>query len=139
MPMGKVWIPARKSKWWLPKQRMLTVYHYCLQYPEWEDTYRALGGGSGIRGVTYDGMPHGTGVGNPTEAAALRTAEVSMKMQKLRDTVQEVAPDIYLWLLKGVTEGVSYEYLKSVMGIPCGHNYYWEKRRQFYWTMSQRM
>ena len=74
--MGQIRIPKEGGKYWLPKQRFLTVYHYCLQYPEWEDEYNALRSAIGVSGVNYDGMPHGSGVGDPTSADTIRLADL---------------------------------------------------------------
>ena len=139
MPLGQIRIPAENSKYGLPKQRFLTVYHYCLQYPEWEDEYQALKAGTGISAVNYDGMPHGSNVGDPTSADAMRLADLDMKMQKIRDGVHEVAPDLYQWLLKGVTEGRPFWYLHDVMRMPCEKDVYYDRRRKFYFLMAKRI
>ena len=93
--MGRIWIPRESGKYWLPKQRFLTVYHHCLQYPEWKVEINVLRASLGISGVNYDGMPHGNGTSDPTSSAAIRLADLDGKMHKLEDTVREAAPDIY--------------------------------------------
>ena len=94
----------------------------------------------GVKGVVYDGMPHGMEVGNPTETIGIRKAELRKKMDLVENTAQESEPSISKWLLFAVTnEGISYNYLKMVMGIPCEKDMYYNRRRKFYWLMSQRM
>lgn len=137
--MGKIRIPAESSRYWLPKQKFLTVYHYCLQYPEWEDEYGVLKASTGISGIDYDAMPHGNSVGDPVSEEAMRLADLDMKMQQVKDAVHEVAPELYRWLLKGVTEDRPYWYLHDVMRMPCGKNQYSEIRRKFYYLMSKRI
>ena len=128
--------PARSSKYYLPKQKFLTVYHYCLQYREWKD---ALDSMVEVGAVTYDGMPRGSGTGDRTSSAAIKRAEIETKMKMVEDAVRDADSGIYKWLLKGVTENMPYKYLRTIMGIPCGHNRYFEARRRFYWLMAARM
>lgn len=72
--MGRIWIPQGSGKYWLPKQRFLTVYHHCLQYPEWKVEINVLRASLEVSGVNYDGMPHGNGISDPTSSAAIRDA-----------------------------------------------------------------
>lgn len=136
--MGRIRIPQESSKYWLPKQRFLTVYHYCLQYPEWEDEYNALRSAIGVSGVNYDGMPHGSGTGDPVSSDAMRLADLDMKMQQVKDAVHEVAPEIAPWLLKGVTEDRPFWYLHDVMRMPCEKDMYYDRRRRFYFLMASK-
>ncbi len=137
--MGRIWIPKESGKYWLPKQRFLTVYHHCLQYPEWKDEYQALQSSIGISAVNYDGMPHGSGVGDPTSSEAIRLADLDAKMKLLEDTVMEVAPEIYQWLLKGVTEDRPFYYLHDTMRMPLERDAYYERRRKFYYLMAHKL
>ena len=115
------------------------MYHYCLQYPEWEDEYSVLKANTGISAVNYDGTSHGSGIGDPTSSDAMRLADLDMKMQQVKDAVHEVAPELYQWLLKGVTEDRPFWYLKDVMKIPCEKDMYYDRRRKFYYLMAKRI
>ena len=137
--MGKIWIPKESGKYWLPKQCFLTVYHHCLQYPEWKVEIGILRASLGAGGVNYDGMPHGTGISDPTSSAAMRLADLDMKMQQVKDTVYEVAPEIYQWLLKGVTEDRPFWYLHDMMRMPCEKDMYYDRRRKFYYLMAKKI
>ena len=137
--MGQIRIPKEGGKYWLPKQRFLTVYHYCLQYPEWEDEYNALRSAIGVSGVNYDGMPHGSGTGDPVSLDAIRLADLDARMKQIRDTIMEVAPEIASWLLKGVTEDRPFWYLHDVMRMPCEKDMYYDRRRKFYYLMAKRI
>ena len=129
---------SQKNEFWISKHAFYTAYHYALQYGEWRDEYERISGG--VRAVNYDGMPHGSNVGNPTEAAAIRAAELSAKMQTVQETARLADPEIVKYLLKAVTnEGITYEYLRGIMGIPCGHNRYYKARRKFYYLLSQKL
>ena len=137
--MADYWFPTKNSKYYISKQKYLTARHFCLQYSEWQDEYNALSNGS-ISGIDYDGMPHGSSVGDPTQAKAMRMAELSRKISLVEQTATEAGEDIAEWILKGVTiEDATFNYLKMVMGIPCEKDMYYERRRKFYWLISQRI
>jgi hypothetical protein len=137
--MADYWLPTKNSKYYISKQKYLTARHFCLQYSEWLDEYNALSSGS-ISGINYDGMPHGSGSGNPTEAKAIRMAELSSKIEMVEQTAIEAGGEIAEWILKGVTiESATFNYLKMVTGIPCERDMYYERRRKFYWLISQKI
>lgn len=140
---------SKKNKYWISKHRFYEIEHHCLQYKEWEDEYKTLKAQS-VKGVDYDGMPHGTNVGNPTQSTGMRMAELSTKMDLVKDTVAESdqivieqhgkESSIYKHLLVAVTnEGISYNYLNMVMHIPVSEKVYYAARRRFYWLMSQKI
>lgn len=129
---------SKKNEFWISKHAFYTAYHYALQYGEWRDEYERVSGG--VRAVNYDGMPHGNDVGNPTESAAIRAAELSAKMELIERLAQRADADIWKYILKAVTnEGVTYDYLRGIMGIPCGHNQYYRARRRFYYLLSKHL
>lgn len=130
---------SKKNKYWISKHRFYEIEHHCLQYKEWKDEYLALST-QGIKGVDYDGMPHGTNVSNPTENVGMRMAMLKDKIDLVEKTAEEADPSLAKYILKAVTnEGISFNYLKMVMGIPCEKDMYYNRRRKFYWLMSQRM
>ena len=126
-----------KGKYNMDKHEFYTAYHYALQYGKWKDRYEALG--DTMQGIRYDrdhviASPSPDGLLN----AAAERAELAEKIKHIEETAQRVAPEIYPYLLKGVTEeGISYTYLREVMMIPCGKNFYYSKRREFYWRLSR--
>ena len=130
---------SKKNKYWISKHRFYEIEHHCLQYEEWKDEYFTLST-QGVSGVDYDGMPHGTNVGNPTETVGMRMAILKGKIDTVEKAAEEADPELAKYILKAVTnEGISFNYLKMVMGIPCEKDMYYNRRRKFYWLMSQRM
>ena len=57
------------------------------------------------------------------------------------EMIEQVAKDTdkYLWqyILKAVTEGRSYTYLRTRLGIPCGKDMYYDRYRRFFWLLSE--
>ena len=129
---------SKKNKYWISKHRFLEISHHCMQYNEWKDEYRTLENQS-PKGVDYDGMPHGTDVGNPTESIGMRMAELKTKIERIESVAKEADPVLAKYILKAVTnEDVTFNYLKQFMDIPCEKDMYYDRRRKFYWLMSRK-
>lgn len=134
--MGKV-KPMNSRKYEISKHRFYELYHYCLQYKEWKDALRYST--DTVKGVIVSDMPHGSGTGDPTSNLAIKRAILSDRCKVIEDTAKEADAELWEYLLKGVTdENASYTYLRQVMNIPCGKNYYYEKRRKFYYLLSKK-
>lgn len=127
----------KKNKWKLTKHEFYTAYHYALQYREIKDKYKSM---IGLSAINADGMPHGTNTSDPTFKQACELEALSKRIQLIEDTVKETDEKIYCWLLKGVTtENISFNYLQQTMNIPCGKNYYYDKRRKFYYILNNKL
>jgi hypothetical protein len=57
---------------------------------------------------------------------------------KMIETIAREADD-YLWqfILKAVTENLSYTHLKTKFDIPCGKDMYYDRYRKFFWLLSK--
>ncbi|MGI6042126.1 MAG: hypothetical protein ACOYBH_07900 [Candidatus Alectryocaccobium sp.] len=126
---------SKKNKYYLSKSAFREAYYHALRYQEWKDRYNTL---DGIKGIDYSADRVSSGVpGHPTESIAIQKEELSRKIKMIESLVSDVAPDIERYLLKAVTtEGITFEYLKQMMDIPCGKTYYYGKRRMFYAKLS---
>lgn len=130
---------SKKNKYWISKHRYYEIAHHCMQYKEWKDEYKTLSAQT-INGVNYNGMPHGTDVGNPVQNQGMRMAMLRDKMELIEKTADDADPIIGKYILLAATnEGISFNYLKMVMQMPCEKDMYYDRRRKFYWLMSQRM
>lgn len=128
-----------KNKYWISKHRYYEISHMCYQYSEWKDEYKALSDHT-ISAVNYDGMPHGTNISDPTFSHAAKLDALKRKIVLVEETAREADPVLAKYILKAVTnDGITYNYLRQVMGIPCGKNMYYNARRKFYWLISQKV
>lgn len=58
----------------------------------------------------------------------------------IEESAKQADHQLYKYILKAVTEeGITYKYLKTVMNIPAGRNYFYEKRRKFYYILSKKL
>lgn len=135
--MGKV-KPINNKRYGISKHRFYELLHYCLQYNEWKDELKYTT--DTVKSVQITDMPHGSGVGDPTNHLATRRAMLSAKCEVVENTAKEADSSLWQYILKDVTEeNISYTYLKQIMSIPCGKNYYYDKRRKFFYLLSKKI
>ncbi|WP_313583317.1 hypothetical protein [Lacrimispora sp.] len=133
--MGNV-RPLNHSKYGISKNRFWELYYWCLQYGEWKDELKYKT--DTVRSMEITDMPSSHDPGDATQQLAIRRVMLEKNCQLIEQTAIEADPDIYQYLLKAVTEDVPYRYLDMIMNIPCSRNTYYDRRRKFYWLLSQK-
>ena len=124
-----------KNKYWIDKHRHYELKHFCLQYPTWKKLYSDFNNSS-ISLSTIDKMPTSNLPGDPTAKRALMKAHYSEKINLLERAAKEADRYLYEYIIKGVTENLSYTYLKSKYDIPCGKDMYYDRYRRFFWILN---
>lgn len=124
-----------KNKYHINKHRHYELKHFCLQYPVWKKTYAELD----ILDVSlssFERIPFGNLPGDPTAKRAIAKAQLVEKIDMVEKIAREA--DDYLWqyILKAVTENLSYTHLKAKFDIPCGKDMYYDRYRKFFWLLS---
>ena len=128
---------SQKNKYWIDKHRHYELKHFCLQYPAWKSAYSDFDDSSiplsTIERVSTSNLP-----GDPTAKRAMMKAYYSERIKMIEDAAKEA--DKYLWdyILKAVTEELSYTHLKSKFGIPCGKDMYYDRYRRFFWLLNNK-
>lgn len=125
---------SKDSPYYISKHRYYELKHFCLQYPEWEEEYRRLCSMS-ISGKASTDNPNWS---DPTGNRASRMADLSYKMELVRDVAMSVDPVIGKFIFLAVTKDKSYTWLRTVAGIPCGKNVYYELYRIFFKLLSRK-
>jgi len=134
--MGNV-RPLNSEKYEMSKHRFFELYHFCMQYNEWKDELKY--NTDTIGSICNDGMPRSSNITDGTGQLGIRRAILSKNCEIVEQTAIETDSEIYQYIIKAVTnDGITYNYLKMVMGIPVSHNTYYDKRRKFYWLLSQK-
>lgn len=140
--------PGKNSKWYLPKWEYRTVVAFCLQYKDLKkqrDELQSLIGQDVLKGVSYDGMPHGAGVGDPTyqymvkkEAQLNKLRLTKQKIAIIESNVNLVSRELNYWMLKAITEeDATYDKLRYEDGMPLPKNAYSCMRREIYYRISK--
>ena len=133
----KIKTPNEKSENYIEPPLYRHAVSWCLCYQTWKDRLKLLTDSS--KGLRYDlDKIQSSGDSDPTFDLAQKRLEYSTKIKTLEDTVMEVAPEIYDYLLLGVTVGLNYYQMQN-KGIPCGAKYYYSKRQQLYFEIAQKI
>ena len=127
---------STKNKYWIDKHRYYELKHLCLQYPAWKSAYKSFCDSS-IPLSTIDAMPTSNLPGDPTAKRAMMKVYYSEKMDLIEQAAIETDRYLSDYILKAVTEGLSYTYLKSKLDIPCGRDMYYDRYRRFFWILSE--
>lgn len=127
---------SEKNKYWIDKHRHYELKHFCLQYPEWKKAYAEFDDSdiplASISRAATSNLP-----GDPTARQAMMKTYYADRIKLLEKVAYETDRYLHEYILKAVTEGHSYTYLKTRLGIPCGRDMYYEKYRRFFWLLSK--
>lgn len=127
---------SEKNKYYIDKHRHYELKHFCLQYPVWKKIYDDFGNPSvplsTIEKVATSNLP-----GDPTAKRALMRAKYQSRINLIERVAKEADRYLYKYILKAVTEGLSYTYLKTRLKIPCGKDMYYDRYRRFFWLLSE--
>lgn len=125
-----------KNKYYINKHRHYELKHFCLQYPEWKREYAALDDPS-ITSSAVEKMPSTNIPGDPTSKFAMRKVHYLEKIKLIEKIAMEADQYLYKYILKAVTEELSFTYLKSRLEIPCSRDMYYDRYRRFFWLLSE--
>lgn len=132
------WQISKESKYYLSKEAFLQALYFAYRYQEFKDILEEMGDGS--KALSYDGQPRGSLAGSSLEDLAIKRAKISAKIDLIESSCREADPELYFWLIKGVTsDTVGYNYLRCQLHMPCGRNQYYERRRKFYYILSHKL
>lgn len=126
---------SKKNPYYIPRHRYYELKHFCFQYKDWKralamlDVWQSYGDEMG-------GIVKGNTPSDPTERCAVLRAYYSKRIQLVHDCLAELEPAVAPYILKGVTEGLSYNKLHA-RGCPCGSEMYYDIYHQFFWLLSK--
>lgn len=126
---------SRDNKYWISRHKYYELKHYCLQYPMWKkELYKVhfLGSSS-----SFERGPSGNLPSDPTGDLAVMNLYYMDKVGLIERIAEETDKYLASYILKAVTEGLSYSYLKSRLDIPCSRDTYYNRYRRFFWLLSQ--
>ena len=127
---------SEKNKYYIDKHRYYELKHFCLQYDEWRKSYQACND-SIIFASQIERTPSSNIHSDLTAKYALKKAEYAEKINLIENAAREADDYLYPYIMKGVTKGLSYTYLKGKLDIPCGRDMYYDRYRKFFWLLSE--
>lgn len=127
---------SEKNKYWISKHRHYELKHFCLQYPMWKQLHADCLD-LGISASRISGMPSVRLSVDPTAKYALKRTYYADRIKMVEEAALEADRDLYQYILRAVTEGLSYTYLKTRLEIPCTRDMYYDRYRRFFWLLSE--
>ena len=127
---------SRDNKYWISKHRYYELKHFCLQYPVWKKIVLD-GYSSSMSSSIVERIPSTNRPGDPTSKLAILNVYYMDRIRLIEKIAEETDKCLSYYILKGVTEGLSYTYLKSRLEMPCGRDMYYDRYRRFFWLLSQ--
>ena len=125
-----------KNKYYIDKHRYYELKHFCLQYNEWKKAYSNCNE-SIIFAAGIERLPSSNIPSDLTAKYAMKKAFYGERIKLIERIAMEADDYLYPYILRAVTEGLSYPYLKSRLDIPCGRDMYYDRYRKFFWLLSE--
>lgn len=127
---------SEKSKYYIDKHRYYELKHFCLQYNEWRKAYASCCDAV-IFASTIDRLPSSNVPSDLTAKYALKKAQYAERIKIIERAAKDADDFLHPYILRAVTEGLSYTHLKARLDIPCGRDMYYDRYRKFFWLLSE--
>lgn len=75
--------------------------------------------------------------GDPTVKCAISKAYYSKRIAMIEKIAVETDPALANYILRAITEELSYDYLKMNLDIPCSKDTYYDRYRRFFWLLNE--
>ena len=124
---------SEKNKYWIDKHRHYELKHFCLQYPTWKRILSALGD---VGTSSTVGAIKTNDISDPTSSIVIKRMYYKNRIELIERAAREADKVLYSYIIKGVTEGLSYNCLRTKFNIPCGRDMYYDRYRKFFWLLS---
>lgn len=127
---------SEKNKYWIDKHRHYELKHFCLQYPSWKKAYAEFDDVS-LPMSMIERIPSSNLPSDPTAKRAILKNHYHERIKLIEEIAMEADRYLYKYIIKAVTENLSYTYLKARLEIPCGRDMYYDRYRKFFWLLSE--
>ena len=126
---------SEKNPYYIPKHRYYELKHFCLQYPEWKEALVLLDAWKAKPEDLRTYVVRGNRESDPTEQLGIARAFFSKRVELVEGCLNDISPAIAPYVLKGATESIPYDILRT-KGCPCCREGYYEEYRKFFWHLS---
>lgn len=127
---------SEKNRYYIDKHRYYELKHFCLQYGEWKKGYAKCNSDI-IFAARLDRLPSNNIPSDITAKYVMQKLYYEERIKLVERIAMETDEVLHPYILKAVTEGLSYTYLKSKLDIPCGRDMYYDRYRKFFWLLSE--
>ena len=125
---------SKKRSYYISKHRYYELKHFCLQYHEWKNLKFSRREFS-EKSFEFCGrkQPEFT---DPTANTVIFEEQAQKNIDLVEETANDVDPFLAPYILKAVTDGASYTYLRMVENMPCSRDKFYVYYHQFFWLLS---
>lgn len=127
---------SEKNKYYIDKHRYYELKHFCMQYNEWKKAYGSCNDAI-IFASRFEHQPSTNIPSDITAKYGMMKAHYDRRIKLIEETAKEADEFLYPYILRAVTEGLSFTYLKAKLDIPCGRDMYYDRYRRFFWLLSE--
>lgn len=122
---------SKNNKYYISRHRYYELKHFCLQYPEWKKIYNDI-----CREVPGGIIKLGE---SPQMDKRMYVRQLYFaKMCLVEECAKLTDPILGNYILRGVTEGLTYSYFRTVERIPCCKDTYYELYRKFFYILHKK-
>lgn len=125
-----------KNPYWIERHRYYELKHFCLQYNLWKKELLQLDGYPRRSDISINSSATGK-ESDPTYEAMVSREQYIKWMNIVEKSAKETSFDLGSYVLKGVTEGMSYDILRLKTSVPCCKEVYYDLYRRFFWLLSK--
>ena len=126
---------SEKNKYYVEKHRYYELKHFCLQYGTWKKAYASL---DAMRRNHSDLASYiKTNIHSDTTLTIVEALlEYRNKIEMVERAALKTDSELHTYILKAVTEELSYPYLKLHYDIPCSRDTYYDRYRKFFYILN---
>ena len=124
-----------KNKYYIDKHRHYELKHFCLQYPTWKKLYNEVEK-SCVSAAKLEKESATNVPSDITSKYAMKKLYYAERIELIEKTAKDADEYLHTYILKAVTEELSFTHLKTKMNIPCGKDMYYDRYRKFFWLLS---
>lgn len=128
---------SEKNKYYIDKHRYYELKHFCLQYKEWTKEYNKCNDAI-LFASRLDRLPSSNMPSDLTAKYAMQKIYYAQRIEMIEMIARDTDDFLYPFILKAVTEGLSYTNLKTRFEIPCSRDMYYDRYRKFFWLLSNK-
>ena len=123
-----------KNPYFIDKYRYLELKNFCLQYKAWKKMYKDI---DGSPNQIFSEVKNSKNISDPIFKAVEKREEYLHKMELVENSAKESDPELYGYLIHGVTEGVSYYGLRLYYDMPACKDKYYKAYRRFFFILDK--
>lgn len=123
---------SKMNDCYISKHRYYELKHFCMQYLEWKEICKNQNRYS-------QKFPDGifvqkSFIDSPIECQIITPYLDNIAL--IERICKETAHELWIYILRSVTENLTYDKLRASYGIPCCREYYYKLYRQFFYNLS---